>query len=123
MLPEAPAIEQVLLHERVLGHVRGRTIIQMGTITPEQSVAIGRRVEESGGEYLEAPVLGGVPHVKEGAPKVLVGGQPELHKRWESLLESFGSVHYIGRVGSAAAMKSYPPKLLCARRPIASGLG
>jgi 3-hydroxyisobutyrate dehydrogenase len=105
MLADAPAIEDVLLQENVLEHVRGRTVIQMGTIAPEESVAIGERVVEAGGGYLEAPVLGSVPHVQEGRLKVLVGGEADAHKRWEALLELFGSVFYIGHVGSAAAMK------------------
>lgn len=105
MLADAPAIEQVLLQEAVLNHVGGRTIIQMGTIAPEESVAIGSRVVEAGGEYLEAPVLGSVPHVQEGRLKVLVGGEADAYGRRESMLEIFGSVFYIGQAGSAAAMK------------------
>ena len=57
MLSDASAIEEVLWGEHPLD-LRHRTVIQMGTIASTESRTFLERVQQSGGEYLEAPVLG-----------------------------------------------------------------
>jgi 3-hydroxyisobutyrate dehydrogenase len=61
MLTNAPAIYNVLLSDTAWQTLEGRTIIQMGTITPTESQEIRDAVVGGGGEYLEAPVLGTEP--------------------------------------------------------------
>jgi 3-hydroxyisobutyrate dehydrogenase len=105
MLTDAEAINAVIMQDSVLPSLIDRTIIQMGTIAPQESLQFQTRVLASGGSYLEAPVLGSVPHINAGKLKVLVGGDVELCKRWEELLSAFGMVFHVGKVGSAATMK------------------
>jgi 3-hydroxyisobutyrate dehydrogenase len=61
MLTDASAIRSVLLCDTSRQHLTGRTVIQMGTITPTDSRAIRDEVVAAGGDYLEAPVLGSIP--------------------------------------------------------------
>lgn len=104
MLTDAAAINSVLLSSRQ--QLANRTVIQMGTIAPTDSKAIGNEVVAAGGEYLEAPVLGSIPEAKAGKLIVMVGGAPELFQRWLNLLQNFGSEPLlIGPVGTAAAVK------------------
>jgi 3-hydroxyisobutyrate dehydrogenase-like beta-hydroxyacid dehydrogenase len=42
MLSDAAAIRAVVLEGRVRSHLSGRTLIQMGTIAPGESEALGR---------------------------------------------------------------------------------
>lgn len=106
MLTNAAAIRSVLLSERSRQQLPGRTVIQMGTITPTESKAIRDQVIAAGGDYLEAPVLGSTPEVKAGKLIVMVGGTPEQFEYWSKLLQNFGSEPLlIGSVGSAAAVK------------------
>jgi 3-hydroxyisobutyrate dehydrogenase len=105
MLADGPAIETVL-DEAVLETLRGRTLIQMSTISPEESRRLAARVEAHGGEYLEAPVLGSIPEVRSGELMVLAGGTAESFERWRELLMAFGPApRLVGPVGSAAALK------------------
>jgi 3-hydroxyisobutyrate dehydrogenase len=105
MLADGPAIETVL-DEAVLETLRGRTLIQMSTIGPEESRRLAARVEAHGGEYLEAPVLGSIPEVRSGELMVLAGGTAESFERWRELLMAFGPApRLVGPVGSAAALK------------------
>ena len=106
MLTNASAIRSVLLSDSSQQQLAGRTVIQMGTITPTESRAIREEVVAAGGDYLEAPVLGSIPEAKAGKLIVMVGASPEQFQHWLNLLQYFGSEPVlIGSVGAAAAVK------------------
>lgn len=106
MLTNAAAIRNILLSEPSRANLAGRTVIQMGTITPTESKAIKDQVIAADGDYLEAPVLGSIPEAQSGKLIVMVGGTPEQFAQWSKLLQHFGSEPLlIGSVGSAAAVK------------------
>ncbi|MGL5805184.1 MAG: NAD(P)-dependent oxidoreductase [Xenococcaceae cyanobacterium] len=104
MLADAAAIENLLFLENT--SIANRTIIQMGTIAPQESQILRDRVVAAGGEYLEAPVLGSIPEAKTGKLIVMVGSTKTQFDRSNALLKNFSSDPlYIGEVGTAAAMK------------------
>jgi 3-hydroxyisobutyrate dehydrogenase len=106
MLTDAPAIREVLLTDAVRPHLAGRTIIQMGTIRPEESIQIGAAVQAAGGDYFEAPVLGSIPQAQQAELIVMVGGSTEQFTQWRDLLATFGpEPRHIGPLGKAAAVK------------------
>lgn len=106
MLTNAAAVQAVLLSEASRRELSGRTIIQMSTIAPSESRAIGEAIASAGGEYLEAPVLGSIPQAEAGELQVMVGASPEQFQTWSELLKNFGpEPMLIGPVGSAAALK------------------
>lgn len=106
MLSNATAIEEVLLSEAARPFLAGRTIIQMGTIAPSESRDIRDAVVASGGEYLEAPVLGSIPEAKKGELLVMVGATKRQFEKWSDLLKNFDPEPLlIGPVGTAAAIK------------------
>ena len=106
-LTDYDAILEVLFPETQLHpDYSGHTIIQMGTISPNESISLKKTVEGAGGKYLEAPVLGSTPQVKKGDLIVMVGAEPEEFERWSGLLSCFSPKPlYIGVVGKAAALK------------------
>lgn len=104
MLTNAQAIRETLLLDPT--GLRDRTVIQMGTISPDESRAICDAVSAAGGNYLEAPVLGSIPEARSGKLIVMIGAEPEQFERWRSLLQAFGeNPVLIGSVGSAATVK------------------
>jgi len=106
MLTDASAIREVLFSEQCSPHIAGRTFVQMGTISPEESIEIHRDIVDSGGEYIEAPVLGSIPEAEKGSLIVMVGATPNQFNRFKDLLARFGpNPILIGPVGSAAAVK------------------
>ena len=106
MLADGPAVGGVLALPGVREALRGRTVVQMGTIGPEESRAFGADVAAAGGEWLEAPVLGSVPQADSGTLQVMVGGSEEQLERLGPLLTRLGSdVRRVGEVGAAAALK------------------
>lgn len=115
MLTNAAAIRNVLLSDTSRQQLAGRTIIQMGTITPTESKAIRDEVIAAGGDYLESPVLGSIPEAQAGRLIVMVGGTPEQFQSWSNLLQNFGPEPLlIGSVGSAAAIKLALNQLIAA---------
>lgn len=106
MLTNAAAIYHVLLSDTSWRTLAGRTIIQMGTITPTQSQEIRDSVVGGGGEYMEAPVLGSIPEANAGKLMIMVGAQLEQYQRYLNLLKNFGpNPVLIGPVGTASGLK------------------
>lgn len=105
MLTNANAIRELLLSEDSQQQLSGRTVIQMSTISPQESREIHDAVVAAGGEYLEAPVLGSIPQAKAGELQVMVGASGALFEKWSELLKNFGSPVLLGDVGAASATK------------------
>ena len=105
-LSDFDAINEVLFAPGVEGLLAGRTVIQMGTISPSQSRTLEQTLREVGAAYLEAPVLGSIPEARDGTLIVMAGGHRTLFERWLELLRVFGPKPvYIGAAGQAAALK------------------
>lgn len=106
MLTNASAIQSLLLSESSRQHLAGKTVIQMGTITPTESREVRDEVVAVGANYLEAPVLGSIPEAEAGKLIVMVGGSTAQFQQWSHLLQNFGpDPLLIGPVGAAAAVK------------------
>lgn len=106
MVRDGGVVRQLLSEDGTIRDLGGRTVIQMSTIAPAESVALQEDVRRAGGDYLEAPVLGSVPQAQEGSLLVMVGGTGEQLDRWEGVLRRFGpEPRLIGPVGHAATLK------------------
>lgn len=114
MASDADAINELLpLDDKEA--LAGKTIIQMATISPRQSVEISKAVSACGGRYLEAPVLGSIPEAKTGTLIVMAGGPRELYDENQQILMVLGSEpRYVGETGSAAALKLAMNQLIAA---------
>lgn len=103
MLSNYDAIKNVLFNNNDFA---GKTIVQMSTIAPDESLELKSNIEKLNGKYIEAPVLGSIPQIKAGELIILVGGSLELYNRFHELLEVWGSkIIHVGEVGKAAALK------------------
>ncbi len=107
VLSDADAIRETLLDppDAALA-LSGRIVVQMGTIGPGESRAIAERAEGLGARYLEAPVLGSLPEVREGRLIVMAGGDPALFEQCLPVLRDLSrDPQLIGGVGAGAALK------------------
>jgi 3-hydroxyisobutyrate dehydrogenase len=106
MLSDAKAIAQTLFTPSAKAALPSKTIIQMGTIAPQQSRDLCQTVEAAGGEYLEAPVLGSIPQVSAASLIVMVGATAAQFEQWQPLFQAFcPEPLHLGSVGTAAATK------------------
>lgn len=106
MLSDYSAIREVLFPKKAPPDLKDRTVIQMGTILPGESRQLFEEIGRGGGEYLEAPVLGSIPNVKEKNLIVMVGSTRDQFQQYEKIFRAFGSdIYWVGEVGKAAAVK------------------
>jgi 3-hydroxyisobutyrate dehydrogenase len=114
LLADAAAIRAVLFSES-RPSLAGRTIVQMGTIGPSESVALHNGITAAGGDYCEAPVLGSVAEAQAGSLLLMFGGTRDQLSRWSAVLCSLSrKPSYVGSVGKAAALKLALNQLIAA---------
>lgn len=106
MLADARAIRETVLADDARRLISGRSVIQMGTIAPSESLELAGEIVRLGGDYLEAPVLGSIPEAEAGRLLVMAGAEPEQFDRWLAVLEVFGpEPRLVGPPGRAASLK------------------
>ena len=106
MLTDAAAIRKVLFQNSSIPDFKGCTVIQMGTISPKESIELQEEVKQRRGDYLEAPVLGSIPEANTGTLLVMVGSSEVQFERWSSFLQCFGPEPLlVGEVGKASGFK------------------
>jgi 3-hydroxyisobutyrate dehydrogenase len=88
MLANEDAIDAVLGRGRVdfASHVAGRTLIHMGTTSPEYSRLLEADVRAAGGSYVEAPVSGSRVPAEAGELVAMLAGAPAAVKGVRPLL-------------------------------------
>ncbi|GAA1646127.1 NAD(P)-dependent oxidoreductase [Catellatospora bangladeshensis] len=107
MLFDGAACAQVLSGpDGVLaGAAPGTLAINLSTIGPEESTALGAQARAAGLRYVEAPVLGSVPAVRAGSLNILAGGTAEDVAAATPVLSVWGKPRHTGDVGTATALK------------------
>lgn len=104
MLSDYVAVSSVLFEKEF--SYKNKTVIQMSTISPGESEILSERIQKSGGDYIEAPVLGGLAQIPEGKLLPMIGASEEMFVKWKPFLLNFAeNVFYAGNVGKGAAAK------------------
>ncbi|MFE9017525.1 NAD(P)-dependent oxidoreductase [Streptomyces sp. NPDC007808] len=77
MLADEAALDAVLARgtPRFAAHVAGRTVVHMGTTSPEHSRALGDDIRDAGGCYVEAPVSGSRIPAEQGQLVAMLAGE------------------------------------------------
>jgi len=108
MLPDSPDVEEVLLGEggAAEGLPEGGLAIDMSTIAPTASRAIGERLGARGIALLDAPVTGSRPKAESGTLTIMAGGSAEAFERARPLFEAMGElVLHVGGQGHGSMIK------------------
>jgi 3-hydroxyisobutyrate dehydrogenase-like beta-hydroxyacid dehydrogenase len=104
-LSDAAAIEQTFFGPSSPG-LKGKTLIQMGTIGPGESREFARRCKQQNATWIEAPVLGSIPEASSGTLIIMAGGNHAEFARVRPVLQSLSSTcRLVGEVGKGAALK------------------
>jgi 3-hydroxyisobutyrate dehydrogenase-like beta-hydroxyacid dehydrogenase len=84
----------------------GKIHVDMSTISPAYSQELAKQVEARGGAMLDAPVSGSVVTLEEGKLSLMVGGDPAVFEKVNSILLDIGpKVTHVGKNGLAVTMK------------------
>lgn len=95
-----------ILNENVLSKIKGKKIVNMSTISPTESKAVGKLVIENNGKYIEAPVSGSVGAATAGVLLILVGRNKADTEDLYSIFDILGSkTYYFGELGKATGAK------------------
>ncbi|HCN57778.1 MAG TPA: NAD(P)-dependent oxidoreductase [Exiguobacterium sp.] len=108
MLADGPAITAIFEQEDGLltSELSGKTLVNLSTISPEQSVSFAERIEQAGATYLEAPVSGSVVVAEAGQLVLLLGGDEQAIAACRPYFEILGkeSIHF-GAHGTGSSAK------------------
>jgi 3-hydroxyisobutyrate dehydrogenase-like beta-hydroxyacid dehydrogenase len=88
------------------GLQRGATYVEMSTVSPAATRALGTAVSARGASMLDAPVSGSVATLEAGQLSIMVGGDPAALTRVRPYLLAIGpTVTHVGDLGLAVTMK------------------
>jgi 3-hydroxyisobutyrate dehydrogenase-like beta-hydroxyacid dehydrogenase len=108
MVVDGDQVREVLLGPRGVaeGAAPGTLCVDMSTIAPSQTRAIGSALAERGLSLLDAPVTGSAPRAEDGTLTIMAGGEPEDFERAQPLLEAMGElVLHVGPLGQGEMLK------------------
>jgi 2-hydroxy-3-oxopropionate reductase len=108
MVPDTPQVEAVLFAEGGCAQVslKGKTIVDMSSISPIETKVFAKKVIELGGDYLDAPVSGGEVGAREGSLSIMVGGEEAIFERVKPLFEVLGkNITLVGGNGDGQTCK------------------
>jgi 3-hydroxyisobutyrate dehydrogenase len=94
MVVDGPQVTEVLLGEDgvVAGASDGLLCIDMSTIAPGDTRAIGEQLAERGIAFVDAPVTGSTPKATDGTLTIMAGGSDEDFARARPVFEAMGEI-------------------------------
>ncbi len=108
MVQNSPQVRGIALGENgIAANAKpGTVLIDMSSIDPVESKAIGAELAKHNIDMLDAPVSGGEPKAIDGTLSVMVGGKKALFDKYQPLLlKMASSVVYVGELGSGNVAK------------------
>jgi 3-hydroxyisobutyrate dehydrogenase-like beta-hydroxyacid dehydrogenase len=108
MVVDGDQVREVLLGEQGVaqGAAPGTLCVDMSTIAPAQTRAIGAELAARGLRLLDAPVTGSSPKAQDGTLTIMAGGEPADFARAEPLLRIMGElVVHVGSLGQGEMIK------------------
>lgn len=108
MLPNSPHVRTVVLGENGVldGAKAGAIIVDMSSIEPLESQAIGAEAAKKNVILLDAPVSGGEPKAIDGSLAIMVGGDANAFNKVKPLFDIMGSsATLVGDLGAGNITK------------------
>jgi len=108
MVPDTPDVAAVLFSDNgvAAGLAKGKTVVDMSSISPIETKAFAKRINELGCDYLDAPVSGGEVGAKAASLTIMVGGPQTAFDRVLPLFQLMGkNITLIGGNGDGQTCK------------------
>jgi 3-hydroxyisobutyrate dehydrogenase-like beta-hydroxyacid dehydrogenase len=105
MVVDGAMVEELLL-AAIDGARENALFVDMSTIAPSQTRAIGARLAERGVRFVDAPVTGSAPKAADGTLTIMCGGETGDVEEARPLLEAMGEkVVHVGPLGQGEMAK------------------
>ena len=108
MVPDTPDVETVLFGTNGVseGLSKGKVVVDMSSISPIETKAFAKRVNDLGCEYLDAPVSGGEVGAKAASLTIMVGGNEATFEQAKPLFALMGkNITLVGPNGDGQTTK------------------
>lgn len=106
MLPDGQIVEDILFGDNLTDHIKpGATVIDMSSIEPSRARNHGKRLNDLGINYLDAPVSGGTKGAETGSLAIMVGGQKDVFENARDAFEPMGRAVRVGDNGTGQLSK------------------
>jgi 2-hydroxy-3-oxopropionate reductase len=108
MVPDTPDVAAALFGPDGVaeGLAPGKLVVDMSSISPIDTKAFAKRIEEKGCPYLDAPVSGGEVGAKNATLTIMVGGPQAAFDRAKPLFELMGkNITLVGGNGDGQTCK------------------
>ena len=108
MVPDTPDVERVLFGAGGVaeGLSKGKIVIDMSSISPIETKAYAKRVNELGCEYVDAPVSGGEVGARNAALTIMVGGTQATFDKVKPVFDLMGkNITLVGGNGDGQTCK------------------
>lgn len=111
MVPDTPDVEAVLFGPDGVATAlsesgQGKTVVDMSSVSPTATKVFAKRINELGGDYLDAPVSGGEVGAKAATLTIMVGGPQAAFERVRPLFELMGkNITLVGANGDGQTCK------------------
>jgi len=107
-VPDTPDVEKVLFGDGGVagGLSKGKTVVDMSSISPLATKAFATKINALGGAYLDAPVSGGEVGAKAATLTIMVGGREDDFARVKPYFELMGkNITLVGGNGDGQTTK------------------
>jgi 2-hydroxy-3-oxopropionate reductase len=108
MVPDTPDVAAAIFGPDGVGEglSPGKLVVDMSSISPIDTKAFAKRIEEKGCSYLDAPVSGGEVGAKNATLTIMVGGPQAAFDRARPLFELMGkNITLVGGNGDGQTCK------------------
>jgi 2-hydroxy-3-oxopropionate reductase len=108
MVPDTPDVEKVLFGAGGVaeGLSKGKTVVDMSSISPIETKKFAKRINELGCEYVDAPVSGGEVGAKNAALTIMVGASQATFDQVKPVFDLMGkNITLVGGNGDGQTCK------------------
>ena len=111
MVPDTPDVEKVLFGANGVAEGlgttgKGKTVIDMSSISPMETKAFAKKINALGCEYVDAPVSGGEVGAKAASLTIMIGADPATFDKVKPIFELMGkNITLVGGNGDGQTCK------------------
>ena len=108
MVPDTPDVEKALFGTGGVaeGLSKGKTVIDMSSISPMETKKYAKKINDLGCEYLDAPVSGGEVGARNATLTIMIGGTQAAFDKVKPVFEAMGkNITLVGGNGDGQTCK------------------
>jgi 2-hydroxy-3-oxopropionate reductase len=108
MVPDTPHVDAVLFGANGVAEadIKGKTVVDMSSISPVDTKAFAKKINDLGAQYLDAPVSGGQVGAEGATLTIMVGGEQATFDAIKPLFDLMGkNITLVGGNGDGQTCK------------------